>query len=195
MNAMKNLWNTAERGMIPENIPEYVQKDGITIDQLSKNDIFEIIGDVKTASVSGLVLDTRRINKYHQILFARKGDGTTHILSCHADKLDDTHKVLLVGHVDSAGGVHENGLGWGPDGIFCGECSNTNCATCKALIGRKIEKIAYNKLTASTSDYASLIWKHICKDVLSDVFENGFTSADVALAIGRAITKRLRIEV
>jgi len=32
---------------------------------------------------------------------------------------------------DDAGGVHEEGLGWNPQGVFCGECSNRDCSGCK----------------------------------------------------------------
>jgi hypothetical protein len=33
---------------------------------------------------------------------------------------------------DSIGGIHDEGLGWSPDGTFCGECSHTTCEGCKA---------------------------------------------------------------
>ena len=31
---------------------------------------------------------------------------------------------------DEIGGVHDEGLGWNPNGVFCGECSNMNCKDC-----------------------------------------------------------------
>lgn len=33
--------------------------------------------------------------------------------------------------IDSIGGVHDEGVGWAPDGTYCGECSNTTCIDCK----------------------------------------------------------------
>ena len=32
--------------------------------------------------------------------------------------------------VDEIGGTHDKGLGWNPNGVFCGECSNTTCVGC-----------------------------------------------------------------
>lgn len=31
---------------------------------------------------------------------------------------------------DELGGIHEEGLGWSPNGDFCGECSNMTCVGC-----------------------------------------------------------------
>jgi hypothetical protein len=31
---------------------------------------------------------------------------------------------------DEIGGVHSEGLGWNPQGVFCGECSNMSCVGC-----------------------------------------------------------------
>jgi hypothetical protein len=31
---------------------------------------------------------------------------------------------------DELGGVHDEGLGWNPQGVFCGECSNMTCVGC-----------------------------------------------------------------
>ena len=36
--------------------------------------------------------------------------------------------------VDEIGGFHNCGLGWNPDGDFCGECSKTNCKDCYVWI-------------------------------------------------------------
>jgi hypothetical protein len=33
---------------------------------------------------------------------------------------------------DELGGVHTDGIGYAPDGIFCGECTHKSCAQCKA---------------------------------------------------------------
>lgn len=32
--------------------------------------------------------------------------------------------------IDEIGGVHDEGVGWNPNGVFCGECSNTTCVNC-----------------------------------------------------------------
>lgn len=34
------------------------------------------------------------------------------------------------GFYDSVGGYHEGGCGYGPDGIFCGECGESTCGNC-----------------------------------------------------------------
>lgn len=39
--------------------------------------------------------------------------------------------------IDEVGGVHEEGLGWNPNGVFCGECSNS---TCKGCVNENAEK-------------------------------------------------------
>lgn len=39
---------------------------------------------------------------------------------------------------DEVGGKHDEGVGWGPDGEFCGECSNISCGAC--LVWRKRSK-------------------------------------------------------
>lgn len=33
--------------------------------------------------------------------------------------------------IDEAGGIHDAGVGYAPDGDFCGECSNMSCKTCR----------------------------------------------------------------
>ena len=33
-------------------------------------------------------------------------------------------------HKNNSEGCHEDGLGWAPDGTFCGECSNVTCKGC-----------------------------------------------------------------
>lgn len=34
---------------------------------------------------------------------------------------------------DDLGGVHTDGVGYAPDGRFCGECNKTSCAGCRIL--------------------------------------------------------------
>lgn len=41
------------------------------------------------------------------------------------------------GFYDEAGGYHEGGCGTGPDGVFCGECSDSNCAKCEVWHRRR----------------------------------------------------------
>lgn len=31
---------------------------------------------------------------------------------------------------DELGGIHDEGLGWNPNGVFCGECSAITCKGC-----------------------------------------------------------------
>lgn len=64
-------------------------------------------------------------------------------------------------------------------------------------IKEQIEIIAMEFLKPAMDDYASKIWADIQEDVINDVLEcavaaedGGFTDGDVALAIGRAISKR-----
>lgn len=46
------------------------------------------------------------------------------------EKWDDDHEEIV--YIDDIGGEHSEGLGWNPDGIFCGECNNMDCSTCDA---------------------------------------------------------------
>lgn len=39
--------------------------------------------------------------------------------------------------IDEVGGCHEGGCGWNPNGVFCGECSNS---TCKGCVNENAEK-------------------------------------------------------
>ena len=32
--------------------------------------------------------------------------------------------------IDEIGGIHEDGLGYNPHGIYCGECNMTSCINC-----------------------------------------------------------------
>lgn len=38
--------------------------------------------------------------------------------------------------VDEIGGIHEDGLGWNPDGAFCGECTSMDCKTCSVWLNK-----------------------------------------------------------
>lgn len=43
---------------------------------------------------------------------------------------EDLNGGKCAGRSDEVGGFHDEGLGWSPDGNFCGECSNGTCAAC-----------------------------------------------------------------
>lgn len=47
-----------------------------------------------------------------------------------------THELALKSVIDeiskAAGGYHEGGCGWDPNGNFCGECSDSDCGQCPA---------------------------------------------------------------
>ena len=40
---------------------------------------------------------------------------------------EDSDKLDIV---DEVGGCHGGGVGWNPQGIFCGECSSSTCKGC-----------------------------------------------------------------
>ena len=35
--------------------------------------------------------------------------------------------------IDDLGGIHTDGIGYAPDGTFCGECTRQSCIGCPAL--------------------------------------------------------------
>ena len=35
--------------------------------------------------------------------------------------------------VDELGGVHTDGIGFSPDGTFCGECTKASCKDCPSI--------------------------------------------------------------
>ena len=43
---------------------------------------------------------------------------------------DEGGTELSYGNVDELGGVHDQGLGWNPYGVYCGECSFNTCVKC-----------------------------------------------------------------
>ena len=47
--------------------------------------------------------------------------------------LENTEKAFR----DEIGGIHDEGLGWNPNGVFCGEC---NCLTCVGCLSKNIER-------------------------------------------------------
>lgn len=44
------------------------------------------------------------------------------------DWMKNTDVVLK----DELGGIHDEGMGWNPNGVFCGECCNLSCVNCPA---------------------------------------------------------------
>lgn len=45
----------------------------------------------------------------------------------------DSSSVVLddQGYYDEVGGHHDSGMGWAPDGRWCGECTRVTCADCR----------------------------------------------------------------
>lgn len=43
---------------------------------------------------------------------------------------EDLNGGKYKGMSDEIGSFHDEGLGWSPDGNFCGECSSTTCVAC-----------------------------------------------------------------
>ena len=41
------------------------------------------------------------------------------------------------GYIDSVGGHHDAGVGWMPDGHYCGECSHSTCEVCSIWKGKQ----------------------------------------------------------
>jgi uncharacterized ferredoxin-like protein len=39
-------------------------------------------------------------------------------------------KELQEDIIDEVGGLHSNGVGWNPSGVWCGECSFRTCKGC-----------------------------------------------------------------
>ena len=40
---------------------------------------------------------------------------------------------------DAIGGHHDSGMGWAPDGHWCGECCKSSCKGCKVWEAKKWE--------------------------------------------------------
>lgn len=72
-----------------------------------------------TNEVNGVSAETRQKNNDQCFDFAVKKINT---FLC--DKFD------VITFKDNVGGLHEEGLGWSPDGNFCGECSRSSCEQC-----------------------------------------------------------------
>lgn len=54
--------------------------------------------------------------------------------------------IIDSSYKDAIGGIHDSGLGWDPNGHFCGECRYISCADCKvwrptkAVLEKKVKK-------------------------------------------------------
>jgi hypothetical protein len=59
-------------------------------------------------------------------------------LSAYEESCDfnNQHRDYDYRVVDGIGGTHEDGLGWDPDGSFCGECTNMDCKTCPVWLNK-----------------------------------------------------------
>ena len=54
------------------------------------------------------------------------------------------------GYTDDVGGHHDAGVGWSPDGHYCGECCSDSCSGCKVWEWRqKKEIVAGNHFKAT----------------------------------------------
>jgi hypothetical protein len=51
------------------------------------------------------------------------GDEEQDDVTCLEEYIDETY-------IDSVGGQHDCGIGWNPNGVWCGECSNSTCENC-----------------------------------------------------------------
>ena len=74
-------------------------------------------------------------------------------------------------YTDLIGGVHSDGLGWNPNGVFCGECTYSTCENCKHretkdYMSFKCEEIYGRRtLTNSTTEYFGVYTgKHLLKE-------------------------------
>ena len=63
-----------------------------------------------------------------------------------------------VGFLDEAGGWHEGGCGTMPDGTFCGECCNINCAKCFVWQNRQRQKHNYSAWHCEECGHKLEIW-------------------------------------
>lgn len=90
------------------------------------------------------------------------------------------------------------------DEFICQPHFKVNCVRetdAETWITNQIAAAATRLLTTCTDDYAIRIWDRIEALVVADVLEctdnceDGFTSGDVALAIGRAIAKQFDVDV
>lgn len=48
------------------------------------------------------------------------------------DFIADTYEADDYTFKDELGGIHSEGEGWNPNGVWCGECSNVTCYGCHA---------------------------------------------------------------
>ena len=44
----------------------------------------------------------------------------------------DWMKNTEIAFTDELGGIHDEGVGWNPNGVFCGECGNITCVDCSS---------------------------------------------------------------
>ena len=63
-----------------------------------------------------------------------------------------------VGWFDTAGGYHEGGCGNMPDGTFCGECGNMDCADCGVWKDHAQQRQQYDKWRCEECGEPLEIW-------------------------------------
>lgn len=42
-------------------------------------------------------------------------------------------------YIDEVGGHHDSGIGWAPNGHWCGECTKSSCSKCSVWKAIKVE--------------------------------------------------------
>lgn len=58
--------------------------------------------------------------------------------------------IIDSSYKDAIGGIHDSGLGWNPNGSFCGECSFISCADC--VVWRLTKRILKKKKKAQDNN-------------------------------------------
>jgi hypothetical protein len=43
-------------------------------------------------------------------------------------------------YTDEVGGFHDCGIGWNPQGVWCGECSKASCKDCVNRFNKKVDE-------------------------------------------------------
>ena len=49
------------------------------------------------------------------------------------------------GYIDEVGGHHDSGVGWSPDGHYCGECCSASCSDCRIWEWRQKKEIGVSR--------------------------------------------------
>ena len=88
---------------------------------------------------------------------------------------DEELQQVSYGNYDSIGGVHDQGLGWNPNGVYCGECSFSTCVDCpqrKTTIDETYKReraIFLSKIKFDKPDYCKCQSDKLFNTLLLDV--------------------------